>query len=297
MTGRLLLVLALSALASACASSGPLGGASLRGGPPTSLPPVSGAPPSFRAERPTANWGVGYLAAINGVASVDIPMFDTPGGRHWGWLTQGRAVEYGARTAPPQRSEARVRPPGEPPAFLVLDTARGGWLRLRWGGPEDPRGGVGWTRLADARGALRYTSWEDHVRRAGGLNYRNSGAAHNLRAGPGTDHAVLRRMEGRNFDLEALEIRGDWMRVRFASPPVCGPGASRIGDDSGLLGGLDDTGGSDGLLGGLPAGSDDLLGDGPDGESEVGWVRWRSEQRGPWVRRTRASCGDGGGVG
>ncbi len=286
MTRRLALTATLSVLTTACASSGPLGGGRLLGEPPTVLPPVAGPGPSFRADAPRASWGVGYLTLTGGAASMDLPLFDAPGGRHWGWLTQGRAVGFADRTAPPARNEARVRPPGEAPSYIVLDTARGGWMQIRWGGPQDPRGGTGWTRLRDARGGTaRYTSWLDHLRGAGGLVYRNAASAHNLREGPGTEHAVVRRMEGRDFDLQALEIRGDWMRVRYSSPPACGPDAGRRSDASGLLGGPD--GGED-LLGGAPS-QGELLGGRP-GQEAVGWIRWRSSERGPWVRRSRATC-------
>ncbi|MCG8440632.1 MAG: hypothetical protein MI723_02380 [Caulobacterales bacterium] len=270
-------------LASSCASGGLLGGrgdglsAADLAPPPARLPPpesvgagalLGGA--SFDASDATADWGEGYLQASGPGAAweaVSFPLFDAPDGRHWGWVVEGRGYDQERRVAAPPRGNVLVSVPGAGRSFLVLQEGEGGWLRVRWGEPDDPREGVGWThpRLAQAR-RLIYTPWSAEFAGAAGLVFRNAAAAHNLRAGPSLNEHVIERLEGDRFDLGALAIRGDWMRVRVSVPPACGGG-----DDP----------------------ESQLLGTGIEARTLEGWVRWRSARRGPWVTRTASAavCG------
>lgn len=85
----------------------------------------------------------------------------------------------------------------------VLETM-GKWARVR-----TPAGGTGWASLdyldrAEPGAALHVAAGTDWL---------------NLRAGPGTDRPVLRRMYPGDR-LERLERRGDWLRIRHASGAV-----------------------------------------------------------------------------
>lgn len=273
MSARVVLALAAALFATACAS-GPSGG----GGPRLAPPPVALPAPedaadallggaAWSARDPAADWGTGYLSfsGSEGWRRVDLPLFDAPDGRHWGWLTEGRGYDLGSGSAPGARADAFPALPGEGRAMLVL-AETGGWLEVRWGEPGDRAGGVAWTRADYARGARAvYTRWAEAFRGAGGLVFRNTGVAHNLRSGPGTGAAVVRVLDGDYFDLQVLKMEDDWMRVRWASPPAC--------------------------RGARPAAEDELLG-GARSETAEGWIRWRSNDRGSWLApAAEGACG------
>jgi hypothetical protein len=147
----------------------------------------------------------------------------------------------------------------------MLLARQGDWARIRYGAPDDPGGGVAWTRLDMADGArVRAISWQDALDDARGVVFRST-TAHNLRADPRVDAALVEQLSGDGFDMDVLAIRGDWMRVRVHEPPACAGTAA-----------------SDLLLGG---------GAGPAREQQ-GWVAWRSDDRGPWVRPSASTrCG------
>ncbi len=264
-----LVILCLAFAAAACASTPGGGGGRLSSfdltPPPLVLPAADDfggdallGGSDFSLDDAGLDWGVGLLelSGRDAIGRADVPLFDAPEAGHWGWFTQGRVVDQRADRSLTARPGALYQPPRHDPSFLVLDTAAGGWLKIRWGRPDDLRGGLAWTRrdLIGGRRAV-FTPWDDRLRRGVGLVFRNEAVAHNLRSGPTTDSAVVHQMEGTNFDLSAVDVRGDWMRVRYAEPPAC------AGD---------------------PA-EDELLGASQQRTFE-GWIRWRSDGRGPWIK-------------
>lgn len=270
---RIGLVLACALLAAACGGVG-------RGGPQLSdlRPPprnlgsadaggglLGGS--SFTVRDPLLNWGVGVLrvAGEDGFERIDLALFDAPGGRHWGWATRGRIYDLEQGRPLPDRSGAAVQVPGGR-GFLVVDARNDGWLQIRYGQPDDRGGGFAWTRadLAEGRRAS-FVRWERLLDGARGLVFRNAGAAHNLRAGPGRDAAVIGQLEGENFDLDALDIDGDWMRVQVHRPPAC---AGTVAEDL-LLGGAESS-------------------------EQTGWIAWRSADRGPWIESAAGPRCEGG---
>lgn len=273
---RALFALVLLISASACASTP----SALTSTPPRTLPPAQAglAGGGWTTDAADADWGVGYVRVSGGPRAVTVPLYDAPGGRQWGWLIDGRGYEADTRRAPPERDGARIRLGSGRDVFIATQERRG-WVELRWGAPRDLRGGVGWTRLSAIRGGrARLVEWDQHFRRQSGLVFRNAAVAHNLRAGPGTDNPVITAMAGSDFDLEALELRGDWMRVRYVSPSACIAAAApaRRADAAGLLGGLEEDAGD--------------VSPAPSRREQTGWIRWRSDGRGPWLRERSRGC-------
>lgn len=281
----------LAALAAGCASS-PEGASwpsttrpsriALQGPPPAILPPAASAGgsgllggPGWSADQADVDWGVGALVftrGMDGLTRASLPLFDGPGGTHWGWLTQGRAYAIASRSAGPLRPEALARGPDGSPAMIVLEARRDGWLKLRWGAPEDVAGGEAWTRLDFGSGSRpEYRSWGQLLGSAFGLVFRNSEVAHNLRASPSRDGAILAALPGEGYDMTVLLIRGDWMRVRINAPPLCSAAAP---DATGLLGAA-----------GAATPPRDYA-----PPAQEGWIAWRSDARGPWVKRA-SGCG------
>jgi hypothetical protein len=267
MTSAASMALRAAALVAALAASACATGSSGFGGsvepPPAVLPPPSGGAADallgggagFSARDPSLDWGEGVLRpdGQGGFSAVSLPLFESPGGRHWGWLVRGQVYDRLADRTLPDRSGATVSVSGAP-SWLTL-AQDDGWLQIRYGAPEDRDAGLAWTRPDLAQGAsARYVSWRDALDGAQGLVFRNAANAHNLRAEPSTSAEVVERLEGTNFDMRALEIRGDWMRVEVDSPPAC-----------------------------VGAVAEDLLLGGTSSRQRAGWVFWRSEDRGPWV--------------
>jgi hypothetical protein len=216
---------------------------------------------------PSLNWGVGVLrpAGADGFVRIDLPLFEGARGRHWGWLTQGSIYDQGSGRTLPARADAAVEISGAR-AFPVLEHRDDGWMLVRYGGPQDRGQGLAWTHADLAqRARASFLPWARALEGAQGLVFRNADAAHNLRGGPSTDAAVVERLEGLNFDMTALEIRGDWMQVRVSTPPAC---AGSVAEDL-------------------------LLGGGASRET-TGWIAWRSNDRGPWVESVAGPrCGGG----
>jgi hypothetical protein len=229
--------------------------------PPPTLPlPERGAAEALLggtttvARDPNEPWGVGMLrpSGRDGAARVELPLFEQPGARHWGWITQGQIYDLQRNRTLPDRGDALVGGSGARGWAVVA--ADDDWLRIRYGRPGDRDGGLAWTSTDLARGTgAAFAPWDRVFEDARGVVFR-SDSAHNLRDGPSTDAAVVERLEGRNFDMTVIEIQGDWMRVRVNWPPAC---AGSVAEDL--------------LLGGSTS------------ETETGWVTWRSADRGPWV--------------
>lgn len=253
-------------LLAACAGIGGGAGAPRLGDltpPPAVLPASDGGGTdallggaTFDVRAPSLDWGVGVLrpAGATRFETLDLPLFSSPGGVHWGWLTRGAVYDVIRRRTIGDRSDAAVRA-ADDRALLVLERRSDGWLKVRYGRPDDRDHGLAWTR-ADLSGARRvaYVDWARLLEGGRGLVFRNAGAPHNLRDGPSRNAAKVALLEGVDFDMAALEIRGDWMRVRVFTPPAC-------------------------------AGSqaEDLLLGGRETREQTGWVAWRSDGRGPWV--------------
>lgn len=228
-------------------------------------PPPPGPYHRLSWQDTTLNLGIGHLQAAEiqpfDTAWIDkalIPLFAAPGGKPWGWIAKGWLLhDEGKR---PLGTAGMLETAYETPSFLVLEENPAGWLRFRFGLPADPGGGTAWLHrchLANAAYPLRFERWEDRFLKdenVGTLFFRSK-VRHSLRSGPGTDHERLAWIEGESYELEPLELQGDWMRVRVSQPAVsCAePGAK------------------------------------PDRVVE-GWTKWRSDDQGSWVWYHTRGC-------
>jgi hypothetical protein len=257
---------------SACTSGPPQARVGKLAPPPATLPAAKagaadallGGKGGFTVQSPDVSWGRGVLRP-SGLEHVDLPLFAAPKASHWGWITQGRVYDLLAQKALPDRSASLLETSGGR-AFLVLDEAKGGWVQIRYGTPADRGGGLAWTNPELARGgSATYIPWTRALEDVHGLIFRNPGVKHNLRADPADDSSVVARLDTGKFDMEALEIRGDWMRVRVNWPPECLKSAA----ESKLLGRAEK-------------------------RTSTGWITWRSDARGPWVAPAPGSSCQGG---
>ncbi len=269
-----------------------IGGAPMITPPPAALPPVESAGEdallggvSYSVRGPDEDWGVGYLTAPGrNLSAIQLPLMGGPRDDHWGWLIEGRGYDMFQDIAPPPRPGSWLRLLEGDQALIVLQERRGGWLELRWGEPDDIRGGVGWTTTELARQAgLTYVPWSSAFIGAGGLVFRDEELVYNVRNGPGIESNLVRRITGRDYDVQAEQISGDWMRVRVFTPPRCAPRSDASGSEL-LLGGPQASG-----LAGAPV----------EVETRVaeGWLKWRSDDKGPWLTRANICVQDLGPVG
>ncbi len=250
--------------------------------PPETLPEheVAGAEAllggdAFSLSNPDTNWGLGYLAVRSGrMEDADIPLFLEPGETHWGWLTQGRAYAISTDSVTPPRADAWLRLVDGDQALVVTARTTDGWLQVRWGQPGDFRSGLAWTRrdlIRQQRTLL--VPWSLEFEQRGGLVFRDRNTQYNLRAQPGVEGEILGAIQGGDYDMEALEQAGDWLRVRVQEPARCAPPADGAGSGELLLGGPDR---GDVAAVGAPTGP---------AQVRTGWVRWRDTRKGPWIAR------------
>ncbi len=153
---------------------------------------------------------------------VRFPFFAGPGGPLRGWVAEGRVM--GSTPA-----DGAVRPviaamtetAYEEVSFVVLEARDDGWLRVRVRPPGAGRDEAGWVHRCQLPPQLVYEPWEELL--LGGnispLFFRTA-VPHALRASPGADSERLAWIPSENsdYELEPLELEGDWVRVRLKIP-------------------------------------------------------------------------------
>lgn len=186
---------------------------------------------------------------------IAIPLYSEPGDEHWGWFVNGWLAN--ASPAPqevkPMGVSGLVETGYETSSFVVLENRDDGWVRFRYGKPAEGRDGLAWTHTChvEAQG-LRFETWEDRFMSGeiSPLTFR-SPVPHALRAGPAESSEQLLWIVG-DHHLEPIEFQDDWMRVRVKQPS-------------------------------------DYCRD-IDVAEHVGWVRWHSSEKGPWVWYFTRGC-------
>lgn len=175
---------------------------------PAPYEPLHGADPELAL-------GVGHIRPIREEERDDwprrlkLPVFEAPDGPVKVWLTPGSVggdvlVETGYETA----------------SFIVLQIRKDGWMQLRFGGPL--ASGAGWVHrchLEAATPRLQYQPWEDLLAENGPLFFR-AWAPRELRKAPSVEAPALATIpaDPNRYGLQALQFRGDWVRVRISIP-------------------------------------------------------------------------------
>ena len=126
-------------------------------------------------------------AAANGVAwlqSVNLPLYVTPGGDHWGWIYKGWLIPKGQTYLAIGRDAgfAMVRAYEELYTFPVVETRADGWFRVQY-----TPGGSAWahtSQLGLGDVPLTVETWENHLQAQEAVYFLDSRKAQALRSQP-----------------------------------------------------------------------------------------------------------------
>ena len=177
-------------------------------------------------------FGVGHLAFVEGfpnafaewVADVRIPLYAVPDGEPWGWLAHGWIWRP---DHPHEEADicGMVETDYETHTYLVDEIRPDGWFRLRFSAPgRGPLGdGTAWTHADTAAGqprALRVEAWSElFADPERGPFFADLPEGALIYPAPDASVAPLADL-GDDHDLEPLEMRGEWLRVRAVVPSV-----------------------------------------------------------------------------
>jgi len=269
-----LLPLLLPLPACAAVTAGP--GATPSASPPAALPPPP-LPANLPAERDpgwggllnqqgdprTAPYGVGRLgpadpSAISGVdwaRGIALPIYAAPAGSLRGWLARGWWIPAGDKPRPMPLG-CLLETDYETASFVLYEIRDDGWLRI---GVEPPCDGGGfWLHrghLGLGSQALAVQTWGERFL-SGSISplYFRDRQRHALRASPAPEADRIAWI-GEADTFDALEIEGDWMRVRLSQP------SSYCKDPETWKGRIAE-----------------------------GWLRWRDPMQGPWIWYFTRGC-------
>jgi hypothetical protein len=228
--------------------------------PSTTLPALNYDP--MRGFDPEVLLGIGHLSAVDRFdadwpSGLTMPLFREAAGTVSAWLVEGWVMPIGA-TPRPLGVAGLVETGYEVPSFTVHDSRPDGWVRLR---VERGAAGLVWTHACffeQAPTTMRIERWEARFGsdETSPLYFR-AAERHALRGGPSVSSELLRWIpaDSRSYVLHPLETRGDWMRVELSVPSdYC------------------------------------TEPDDPPSDKAIGWVRWRDDDRGPWVWYFTRGC-------
>ena len=150
---------------------------------------------------------------------VTLPLSVAPGAAPTAWIADGWIVS-GVATPEPLLRSGLIETGYEERSFVVLESHPEGWLRLRYALGEGEVG-TAWTQgcaLSEGAVVLEFVEWSDWLLREtiSPLFYRSESAGV-LRSSPAADATRLPDI-ARDYILEPLEIRGEWMRVTVKEP-------------------------------------------------------------------------------
>ncbi len=205
--------------------------------------------------------GIGHLT-LNGREDiwdwwlkVALPLYENPRGEPFAWFINGWLVDADESTESVAAGTAGMVETGyESMSFVVLEQSDG-WIRFRYGKPAGDQDGTAWLHtchLQDQR--LRLEGWEERFTSGeiSPLHFRTE-VPHALRSGPDETAERLHWIAG-DHHLEPIEFRGDWMKARVTQP------------------------------------SDYCAGEAIETKVTEGWIRWRSQDKGPWVWYFTRGC-------
>ena len=243
--------------------------------PPRLDPPAPReAPPEPSAEHPRFQdrlgwyhhgfWGFGFLRpdgepAEDWVQVTVLPLYDGPGGQHVGWLNRGW-LELAGRKTEPVSPFAFIETGYETNSLILAQIQEDGWLALRLQDQEPTEGHLLWThgcRLDQGDVMFEQISYEEEYLGSKSSYFFRSPVPHALRVEPALESDRIDWIvEG--DDLEVLEVRKQWMRVRVFRPGkyfwLCSEGGEW------------------------------------QGKTLTGWVTWRSPEKGTWLQYPTRGC-------
>lgn len=198
---------------------------------------------------------------------ITLPLYFRPGDERVGvWIHRGWWLPPGFRDDRIALTyRGMVETEYESARMIVTGARDDGWLEV-WVdiGPSERRGAATWGLMWTHRClldlgeiALEYVPWSQRFLGPGApaLSFRD-GARHALREAAGIDAGLVTWLSPRD-EVELLEIAGDWARVRATRPGVY---------------------------------ATECDGEAWDGETFVGWVRWRDDERGTWLWYPTRGC-------
>lgn len=209
-----------------------------------------------------APFGIGHLRVENASdhfydwpLKILLPVWERPEGTFRAWIYAGTVHPVDGRSARRLSGAGAVETGYEHQTFIVFETSGDGWLRIRLGHGESDEAWTHVCHLGLGAAKLAYQSWEAMLDERGEWLHFRARVPHALRAAPG-ERARRITWIGLDHELTLLERVGDWLRVRVRQPAwTC------AGPEQAFKGRID-----------------------------VGWVKWRDDDKGPWVWYYTRGC-------
>ncbi len=151
------------------------------------------------------------------IQSVNLPLYVTPGGEHWGWIYQGWLIPKGKTYLAIGRdaSFAMVHSYENLYTFPVIETRADGWFRVQY-----TPGGSAWahtSQLGLGDVPLTVETWESRLQGQKAVYFLDNQKAQALRSQPQQSTNMMSLVAADSL-IEPLEFQGDWMRVRTTRP-------------------------------------------------------------------------------
>lgn len=159
----------------------------------------------------SAGGGLAWLQSVN------LPLYVTPGGEHWGWIYKGWLIPKGQTYLAIGRDAgfSMVRSYANLYTFPVVETRADGWFRVQY-----TPGGSAWahtSQLTLGDVPLTVETWESRLQAQGSVYFLDSQKAQALRSQPQQTTNMVSLVAADSL-IEPLEFQGDWMRVRATRP-------------------------------------------------------------------------------
>ena len=156
-------------------------------------------------------------SGLDWLQSINLPLYTTPGGEHWGWIYQGWLIPKGQTYLAIGRDAgfAMVRSYEDLYTFPVVETRADGWFRVQY-----TPGGSAWahtSQLGLGEVPLTVETWESRLQAQEAVYFLDNRKAQALRSQPQQSTNMVSLVAADSL-IEPIEFQGDWMRVRATRP-------------------------------------------------------------------------------